>query len=66
MSTSKYTKVIGENTPIGFLYRISNDDLTAFNKDDCAYRIRMLCTAGRITAERKTDLLQQLKAIKRK
>lgn len=66
MSNDKYTEVFGSKTPIGFIYRIKDDSLMSFNKNDCAWRIKNLFNSGAISKERKNELLSQLKQIKRK
>ena len=65
MASSDYSYVIGMSTPLGWVYKIQGDNMSAFTKKDCEYRIRMLCNGGVITKSNRDYLLLSLKGLKR-
>ena len=65
MASSDYSYVIGMSTPLGWVYKIQGDNMSAFTKKDCEYRIRKLYNAGVINKESRDYLLTNLKALKR-
>ena len=64
-NNNKYPYVIGLATPLGWIWRVQGDDLSAFNKKDCEHRIRMLCNNGLIDKGHRNYLINNLKTLKR-
>ena len=62
---NKYLYVIGLSTPIGWLWKVQGDIVSAFTKKDCERRIRRLYNVGLIDNEHRNYLLNNLKALKR-
>ena len=65
MASSDYSYVIGMSTPLGWVYKIQGDNMSAFTKKDCEYRIRMLHNSGVIDKDCRDYLLSNLKSLKR-
>ena len=64
-NNDRYSSVSGFNTPFGFVYLVNGDNMYAMSKGDCRHRIDMLFNGGVIGKERKSKLIQDLKAIRR-
>lgn len=62
---NKYMYVIGLSTPIGWLWKVQGDNVSAFTKKCCERRIRFLYNVGLIDNEHRNYLLNNLKALKR-
>ena len=65
MEKGKYMYVYGYSTPLGWVYKVQGDNLSAFTKKDCEHRIRVLCRYGHINKATRKYLLNELKGLVR-